>query len=103
MSENVLNSMYSRRQLSRRRQRRRGTNGNGEIKFVFDKLFDQDASQETVYQSTTSGLLDSVLDGFNGTVFAYGATGCGKTYTVSAVSYTHLDVYKRQIFGFEFN
>lgn len=83
MSENVLNSMYSRRQLSRRRQRRRGTNGNGEIKFVFDKLFDQDASQETVYQSTTSGLLDSVLDGFNGTVFAYGATGCGKTYTVS--------------------
>lgn len=79
MSETVLNSMYSRKRASRRRLRRNG----GEIKFVFDKLFDQNATQEQVYASTTSSLLDSVLDGFNGTVFAYGATGCGKTYTVS--------------------
>lgn len=61
-------------------QRRRH---GGEIKFVFDKLFDETSSQARVYKETTSPLLDSVLDGFNSTVFAYGATGCGKTYTVS--------------------
>ncbi|QHS73133.1 tubulin-dependent ATPase KIP3 [Saccharomyces paradoxus] len=61
-------------------QRRRH---GGEIKFVFDKLFDENSSQACVYKETTSPLLDSVLDGFNSTVFAYGATGCGKTYTVS--------------------
>lgn len=54
-----------------------------EHKFVFDRLFDEDASQNDVYQSTTRPLLDSVLDGYNATVFAYGATGCGKTHTIS--------------------
>lgn len=54
-----------------------------EHRFVFDKLFDEEASQESVYDDTTRPLLDSVLDGFNSTVFAYGATGCGKTHTIS--------------------
>ncbi|ABN64574.2 kinesin motor protein [Scheffersomyces stipitis CBS 6054] len=54
-----------------------------EHRFVFDRLFDVDATQEDVYQNTTRPLLDSVLDGFNATVFAYGATGCGKTHTIS--------------------
>lgn len=68
---------------SRRQRRYNGSSAGSEIKFVFDKLFDTDATQREVYQSTTSSLLDSVLDGYNSTVFAYGATGCGKTYTVS--------------------
>ncbi|CCE62983.1 hypothetical protein TPHA_0D03480 [Tetrapisispora phaffii CBS 4417] len=79
LSDNVLNAMYSKRQTGRRNLRR----GGGELKFVFDKLFDETANQTNVYNSTTSSLLDSVLDGFNGTVFAYGATGCGKTFTIS--------------------
>ncbi|CCH44210.1 Kinesin-like protein [Wickerhamomyces ciferrii] len=54
-----------------------------EHRFVFDKLFDEGAAQEEVYYNTTRPLLDSVLDGFNGTIFAYGATGCGKTHTIS--------------------
>lgn len=54
-----------------------------EHRFVFDRLFDGDASQEEVYANTTRPLLDSVLDGYNATVFAYGATGCGKTHTIS--------------------
>lgn len=53
-----------------------------EHRFVFDKLFDVLASQEDIYHNTTRPLLDSVLDGFNATVFAYGATGCGKTHTI---------------------
>lgn len=54
-----------------------------EHRFVFDRLFDNTATQEEVYDNTTRPLLDSVLDGYNATVFAYGATGCGKTHTIS--------------------
>ena len=54
-----------------------------EHRFVFDRLFDDTAAQEDVYCNTTRPLLDSVLDGYNATVFAYGATGCGKTHTIS--------------------
>lgn len=54
-----------------------------EYRFVFDKLFDLGASQDDVYCATTRPLLDSILDGYNATVFAYGATGCGKTHTIS--------------------
>lgn len=36
-----------------------------------------------MYEATTKNLLDSVLDGYNATVFAYGATGCGKTHTIT--------------------
>lgn len=79
VSETVLNSIHSRKSRSRRRLRRNG----GEVRFVFDRLFDVDSNQREVYESTMTPLLDSVLDGFNGTVFAYGATGCGKTYTIS--------------------
>ncbi|EGW31686.1 uncharacterized protein SPAPADRAFT_155200 [Spathaspora passalidarum NRRL Y-27907] len=59
---------------------------NGRIRehrFVFDKLFDTDATQNDVYNDTTRPLLNSILDGYNATVFAYGATGCGKTHTIS--------------------
>ncbi len=51
--------------------------------FGFDRVFDENATQDDVYQHTTKGLLDSVLDGYNATVFAYGATGCGKTHTIT--------------------
>ncbi|KAJ4520099.1 tubulin-dependent ATPase kip3 [Exophiala dermatitidis] len=51
--------------------------------FGFDRIFDENASQGEVYEATTRPLLDSVLDGYNATVFAYGATGCGKTHTIT--------------------
>jgi kinesin family member 18/19 len=51
--------------------------------FAFDRVFDENTSQADVYEATTRGLLDSVLDGYNATVFAYGATGCGKTHTIT--------------------
>lgn len=54
-----------------------------EHRFSFDRLFDEDATQDDVYRGTTQPLLESVLSGYNSTVFAYGATGCGKTHTVS--------------------
>ena len=51
--------------------------------FGFDKIFDENASQADVYESTSKPLIDNVLDGYNATVFAYGATGCGKTHTIT--------------------
>lgn len=54
-----------------------------EHRFIFDGLFDMKATQQEVFENTTKPLLDSILDGFNATAFAYGATGCGKTHTIS--------------------
>ena len=51
--------------------------------FGFDRVFDENATQGDVYEATTRSLLDNVLDGYNATVFAYGATGCGKTHTIT--------------------
>ena len=54
--------------------------------FSFDRIFDQNASQGEVYESTTRSLLDNVLEGYNATTFAYGATGCGKTHTITGTA-----------------
>jgi kinesin family protein 18/19 len=54
--------------------------------FGFDRVFDENTTQGEVYEATTRGLLDSVLDGYNATVFAYGATGCGKTHTITGTA-----------------
>ncbi|PIA89438.1 Kinesin-like protein 6 [Cercospora beticola] len=51
--------------------------------FAFDRVFDEHTTQCDVYAATTQPLLDQVLDGYNATVFAYGATGCGKTHTIT--------------------
>lgn len=53
--------------------------------FAFDKVFDDNTTQGDVYEGTTKPLLDNVLEGYNATVFAYGATGCGKTHTITYV------------------
>lgn len=54
-----------------------------EIKFAFDRVFDETCSQQLVYEDTAKTLLPLVLKGINATVFAYGATGCGKTHTIT--------------------
>ncbi|KAL7792079.1 kinesin domain-containing protein [Trichoderma ceciliae] len=54
--------------------------------FAFDRVFDDNTTQAEVYEGTTRSLLDSVLDGYNATVFAYGATGCGKTHTITGTA-----------------
>ncbi|MED6192264.1 Kinesin-like protein KIN-8A [Stylosanthes scabra] len=50
--------------------------------FTFDAAFPESASQQEVYSTTTSELVEAVLQGRNGSVFCYGATGAGKTYTM---------------------
>ncbi|XP_031104591.1 kinesin-like protein KIN-8A isoform X2 [Ipomoea triloba] len=50
--------------------------------FTFDASFPDSASQQQVYSTTTAELVEAVLQGRNGSVFCYGATGAGKTYTM---------------------
>jgi kinesin family protein 6/9 len=53
--------------------------------FRFDSVLDN-ASQETMYEVCGEEITKSVLDGYNGTVMAYGQTGAGKTFTMSGGS-----------------
>ncbi|XP_062979756.1 kinesin-like protein KIF3C isoform X2 [Elgaria multicarinata webbii] len=50
--------------------------------FTFDAVYDAGSKQADLYDETVRPLVDSVLQGFNGTIFAYGQTGTGKTYTM---------------------
>ena len=50
--------------------------------FTFDQVYDDTTDQAVLYEQTASRIVDSVLEGFNGTIFAYGQTGSGKTYTM---------------------
>ena len=53
-----------------------------EKKMNFDFIFSPIIGQETIFNTTTKFLIDKVINGFNATVFAYGVTGAGKTYTM---------------------
>lgn len=53
--------------------------------FTFDSVYDSNSKQLDLYDETFRPLVDSVLLGFNGTIFAYGQTGTGKTYTMEGV------------------
>ena len=48
-------------------------------------MYDADSTQRQVYDEGGFGLVESVLEGYNGTIFAYGQTGCGKTHTMIGV------------------
>ncbi len=59
-----------------------GKNRTKEKQYAFDFVFDKESGQNEVFVHTTKFLCDGVLNGYNATVFAYGATGAGKTFTM---------------------
>ncbi|RYR10649.1 hypothetical protein Ahy_B05g079114 isoform B [Arachis hypogaea] len=50
--------------------------------YAFDEVLTEFASQKRVYEVVARPVVESVLDGYNGTIMAYGQTGTGKTYTL---------------------
>nr|B9G3M6.2 RecName: Full=Kinesin-like protein KIN-7I [Oryza sativa Japonica Group] len=52
------------------------------IRFEFDRIFGEECRTADVYGARTKHIVDSAVRGFNGTVFAYGQTNSGKTYTM---------------------
>lgn len=58
-----------------------------EQKYAFDNIFLKQGIEE-IYEKTAKTLIKPIIDGFNGCVFAYGATGTGKTFTMLGNSET---------------
>ncbi|XP_066535073.1 kinesin-like protein KIF15 isoform X2 [Hoplias malabaricus] len=50
--------------------------------FTYDHVADVDTSQESVFSSVARNIVESCMNGYNGTIFAYGQTGSGKTFTM---------------------
>ena len=50
--------------------------------FAYDAVYGVESTQRQVYDETAFPLVESVISGYNGTIFAYGQTGCGKTHTM---------------------
>ncbi|KHN98107.1 kinesin [Metarhizium album ARSEF 1941] len=50
--------------------------------FTFDRVFDMSCKQQDIFDFSIRPTVDDILNGYNGTVFAYGQTGAGKSYTM---------------------
>ena len=55
---------------------------NKDKKFAFDAVFAPGSTNQQVFEGTTKDLVETVFSGYNCSVFAYGATGAGKTFTM---------------------
>mmetsp|Transcript_40600 Transcript_40600/g.128037 ORF Transcript_40600/g.128037 Transcript_40600/m.128037 type:complete len:750 (-) Transcript_40600:234-2483(-) len=53
--------------------------------FTFDQVYDHATDQQFLFETTARPIVDSVVQGYNGTVFAYGQTGTGKTHTMEGL------------------
>ncbi|KAL2963337.1 hypothetical protein AAZX31_17G196000 [Glycine max] len=51
-------------------------------KFEFDQIFSENCATAQVFEARTKDIVEAAVRGFNGTVFAYGQTNSGKTYTM---------------------
>lgn len=58
---------------------------SNKYKFSFDRIFDTQSTQQEVYEYSAKSIVESVLEGFNGTILAYGQTSSGKTHTMQGV------------------
>ena len=50
--------------------------------FSFDKVYDEYNTTKDIYNQSTKPIIEAFINGFNGTIFAYGQTSSGKTYTM---------------------
>ncbi|POM81946.1 Kinesin-like protein [Phytophthora palmivora] len=55
--------------------------GKGNV-FQYDQIFDASSDSHAIYESVGRRIVHSTLSGINGTIFAYGQTSSGKTYTM---------------------
>ena len=66
-------------------QENRSVAAAGSRQFTYDRVFGFQSKQEDIYDHAARQIVDSVLQGYNGTIFAYGQTGTGKTFTQSGL------------------
>ena len=59
--------------------------GEEPILFTFDYVFGEQTEQMHMYNRVARHIIDAILEGYNGTIFAYGQTGTGKTYAMEGI------------------
>ena len=59
--------------------------------FQFNGIFDMLTQQERIFNEVAKDVVDSCLEGYNGTIFAYGQTGSGKTFTITGGAERYAD------------
>ncbi|XP_070289306.1 centromere-associated protein E isoform X2 [Myotis yumanensis] len=69
---------------------------DGSKSFNFDRVFDSNETTKDVYEEIAVPIIDSAIQGYNGTIFAYGQTASGKTFTMMG-SGDYLGVIPRAI------
>ena len=62
--------------------RGRGQPKEEDRSYYYDSVFGMESRQADIFNITARPIVDSVIEGYNGTIFAYGQTGTGKTYTM---------------------
>ncbi len=51
--------------------------------FLFDHIFSPESNNDFVYSHLAKDIVEDCLNGIHGTVFAYGQTSSGKTFTMN--------------------
>lgn len=51
-------------------------------RYTFDKIYDQSATNDELYKNDVQPIVNKVINGYHGTIFAYGQTSSGKTHTM---------------------
>ena len=54
--------------------------------FTYDKVFPSETNQETIFDQVAKPLISAAFEGINGTLFCYGQTASGKTYTMEGIT-----------------
>ncbi|CEG50308.1 kinesin heavy chain [Plasmopara halstedii] len=55
-------------------------------KFTFDHVFGEECDQKTVFENVALPVVQDIMAGYNATIFAYGQTSSGKTYTMEGAN-----------------
>lgn len=55
-------------------------------RFAFDAAYGMDSTTKIIYEDIGFALVQNVLEGYNGTIFAYGQTGCGKSFSMEGIA-----------------
>lgn len=66
--------------------------------FTFDYVASISATQEEIFSVVAKNIIESCMNGYNGTIFAYGQTGSGKTFTMLGAM-DHVDIFNHNLRG----
>ncbi|XP_071691739.1 kinesin-like protein NACK2 [Rutidosis leptorrhynchoides] len=85
-------------------------NRNSNGVYTFDKVFDSSCSTDKVYHQGARDVAISAIKGINATIFAYGQTSSGKTYTMRGIAenvihdiYAHIQKAEERSYALKFS